>query len=1296
MIRNLRLICLTPLFLVIQVQSSDCKAQIRADCDQFRTQTPGGWGSTANGNNPGAYRDAHFSDVFPDGVTIGCDYSISFSTTAAVEAFLPSGGTPSVLSESLIDPVNYNNTLAGHLLAITLSLAFDQADQNFALSSTYLGDQIVAQGTFVGKSVTEVVALANAHLGGCSNAYTSSQFTSVLSSINENYVDGITDNGFLDCPPEGNPCSISLGEVTAVCTQDGNYTVQIYLSGTNGCYTLLAPNALSGNGFEFCFGNPEEEESVNEVMLELSYAQDDSYSFSVDSQSDSQSTCSISTVTGNSPECCELTIDCSNLQNQSFACVSSIPDPDESLISYSNNCGDVTIEVSEITIGNGCASSPFNLTRVYSVSDGQNTVTCEQTFQVIDNVAPIITCPDPQYANCSPVIEPDVFAAATDNCDTDVAISYYNGPSSNCGQFTRTWMAVDNCGNSSFCYQTVFVEDNAPPALVVPNDISINCGSSMNPVFTGSANATDVCSSVTLTYSDGVPSGEGCTQTITRTWVATDACGNSTSADQIITKTDNTGPVIIGVPPGSNLQCGEAPPPAAAYAIDYCSGDTLDVTFTESISIAGCRTNYFRIYSAVDECGNISNLYRNITIQDTQGPQLICPADVMLACGDENYGTDDIGLAEAIDNCSGTHVTITYEDSERNINTCPPTIQRTWTAVDTCGNVSNCIQRIMFEDNNPPSITCTNDTTVTCGESGIDPEFTGTPTATDECSSVSLTYTDGAMYGNCPMSFVRTWKAADACNNLATCIQIITVIDEEAPTISCPADITVSCAYSDAKPIHTGMAIATDQCLDVSLTYEDGEVSGTCSPTFIRTWIATDYCGNVATCNQQISFFDNMLPVVFCPADTLISCGTDTSPESLGMATAVDFCNDVSVDYSDVDFFDACPASILRTWTATDACGNARSCVQTIEFEEGGLPQILCPEDITVACDASTDPSSTGFPSGAGSCSEISISYSDSIVEISGGTSGTENCCDDDCGTFRTQTQGGWGTTSHGSNPGSYRDAHFAEAFPNGLVVGCDFNLTLTSSEAVQNFLPSGGSTRRLSSDLTDPTGFKSTLAGQLVAATLSVGFDYADPNYSESAVNLGELTVASGEFSGQTVNQILEIVQNYFGGCASPYTGSELISVLAGINENFVDGNQDHGFLDCPEGEGPTDPSDNCFEIIRTWVATDACGNEVTCQQVITGEVFENNLVIEETKDKTLLAYPSPTNDWVYLAKAPEMKAGDMIRVMNVSGQEMFRFTTPEIEDKVSLDLSTLERGMYIIEWNGTELTESVIVFKN
>ncbi|MBK9960938.1 MAG: hypothetical protein IPP06_06285 [Saprospiraceae bacterium] len=52
-------------------------------------------------------------------------------------------------------------------------------------------------------------------------------------------------------------------------------------------------------------------------------------------------------------------------------------------------------------------------------------------------------------------------------------------------------------------------------------------------------------------------------------------------------------------------------------------------------------------------------------------------------------------------------------------------------------------------------------------------------TATDVCdASPVITFTDGVSTpGACPgtYSFVRTWKATDACNNMSTCPQSITV-----------------------------------------------------------------------------------------------------------------------------------------------------------------------------------------------------------------------------------------------------------------------------------------------------------------------------------------------------------------------------------------------------------------------------------------------------------------------------------------------------------------------------------------
>ena len=168
----------------------------------------------------------------------------------------------------------------------------------------------------------------------------------------------------------------------------------------------------------------------------------------------------------------------------------------------------------------------------------------------------------------------------------------------------------------------------------------------------------------------------------------------------------------------------------------------------------------------------------------------------------------------------------------------------------------------------------------------------------------------------------------------------------------------------------------------------------------------------------------------------------------------------------------------------------------------------------------------------------------------------------------RTQTQGGWGTTARGNNPGKYRDNNFAGAFPGGLIVGdaCGFKITLTSSAAVEAFLPQGGTPAALTQNYTNPTTAITVLAGQVTALALSVGFDNYDPNFSPSPTPLKNLVVGSGIFAGKTVGEILALGHKALAGCAVAYTLSEINDVISSINENFVDGTTNNGFLTCPK----------------------------------------------------------------------------------------------------------------------------------
>ncbi|MBN4062482.1 MAG: hypothetical protein COA57_06245 [Flavobacteriales bacterium] len=168
-------------------------------------------------------------------------------------------------------------------------------------------------------------------------------------------------------------------------------------------------------------------------------------------------------------------------------------------------------------------------------------------------------------------------------------------------------------------------------------------------------------------------------------------------------------------------------------------------------------------------------------------------------------------------------------------------------------------------------------------------------------------------------------------------------------------------------------------------------------------------------------------------------------------------------------------------------------------------------------------------------------------------------------GEFRTQTQGGWGSTPNGGNPGVYQHNNFNATFPNGIIIGCNNTITLTSAQAVTDFLPQGGQPAAISQSYTNPTQALTVLAGQVLALTLSIGFDNYDQQFGSSSTALEDLVIISGLMAGQTVAYALDQGNSALGGCSISYSISDINNVLSQINQNFVDGTQDNGYLECP-----------------------------------------------------------------------------------------------------------------------------------
>jgi hypothetical protein len=176
------------------------------------------------------------------------------------------------------------------------------------------------------------------------------------------------------------------------------------------------------------------------------------------------------------------------------------------------------------------------------------------------------------------------------------------------------------------------------------------------------------------------------------------------------------------------------------------------------------------------------------------------------------------------------------------------------------------------------------------------------------------------------------------------------------------------------------------------------------------------------------------------------------------------------------------------------------------------------------------------------------------------------------CGQLRTYTQGGWGASPAGNNPGTYLQANFKAAFGDFLTVGCypdHYYIKLTSAQAITDLLPAGGKGAALTASYTDPASLKNVLVGQLVALKLSVGFDYVDANFGQSSVALGKMIIASGPFKGNTVADFLYIAEEVLGGCSKDFTPDQIVETATSINENFDNGSTDKGFLTCPNDNG-------------------------------------------------------------------------------------------------------------------------------
>ena len=169
-------------------------------------------------------------------------------------------------------------------------------------------------------------------------------------------------------------------------------------------------------------------------------------------------------------------------------------------------------------------------------------------FMVNDAIRPVLSAPADRTLECPADTRPDAtgIATAQDACGS-VSVSHSDEVIDQCGDsmtIKRTWTATDACNNVSSALQTIIVRDITPPVLSAPADRTLECPADTQPDATGVATAQDTCGSVSVSHSDEVIDQCGDSMTIKRTWTATDACNNVSSALQTIIVRDITPPVL--------------------------------------------------------------------------------------------------------------------------------------------------------------------------------------------------------------------------------------------------------------------------------------------------------------------------------------------------------------------------------------------------------------------------------------------------------------------------------------------------------------------------------------------------------------------------------------------------------------------------------------------------------------------------------------------------------------------------------------------------------------------------------
>jgi hypothetical protein len=591
---------------------------------------------------------------------------------------------------------------------------------------------------------------------------------------------------------------------------------------------------------------------------------------------------------------------------------------------------------------------------------------CSNTSEPVTITVQDITPPEVHTQNITVALGTDgtvtIMPSQINNGSTDNCAITENGYSldktafdcTHVGDNQVTLTVLDANGNTATGTATVTIIDDRKPTIIAPGNVSIstdNESCSATNVALGTPATTDNCR-VASVINDH-PSSTYAEGTTTVIWTVTDSQGNTTTATQTVTATDNQSPVITTTGNQSvNVDLGKcgAVVSVSATAMDNCGVGSPTGIRSDNLSLSDEYPvgSTMITWSVTDIHGNTGSATQIVTVTDNQSPVITTNGDKNVNADQGRCGALVSVSATAMDNCGVGLPSGTRSDNLSLTDEYPVgTTTVTWTVTDIHNNSTTATQIVTVIDDQNPTITAPIDITVNAdnGKCYATNVALGTPTYADNCGA--NTPTNNAL-SQFPVGLTTvTWTVTDTHGHSTTATQIVTVIDDQNPTITAPADVTVNA--DNGKCSATNVALGTpaygDNC-DANTPTNNAPSPFPVGTTTV-TWIVTDTHGHSTTATQIVTVTDDQPPVITTNGNKSVNadqghCGAIVSVST----TATDNCSvglPAGARSDNLSLTAEYPVGTTTiTWSVADIHGNTASATQTVTVTDNEAPTITC------------------------------------------------------------------------------------------------------------------------------------------------------------------------------------------------------------------------------------------------------------------------------------------------------------------------------------------------------------------